>query len=62
MLDYPGDDLTFTADVMLKRLAKYLRALGYDTYFNENLTDPELLERTVQDARVLLTRDSALCN
>lgn len=62
MLDYPGTELTFTADVMLKRLAKYLRALGYDTYFNENLTDPELLELSVNENRILLTRDNALCN
>ncbi len=62
MLDYPGDTLTFTADVMLKRLAKYLRALGYDTYFNENFSDQQLMDFSVQDQRVLLTRDNALCN
>lgn len=61
-LEYPGDTLTFTADLMLKRLAKYLRALGYDTFFNENFSDQQLLDLSVQDKRVLLTRDNALCN
>jgi len=61
MLEYPGDELAFSADIMLKRLAKYLRALGYDTLFSENLLDHELLEISQQDHRILLTRDKALC-
>ncbi len=60
-LDFPGDELRFSADIMLKRLAKYLRALGYDTLFNENLPDHELLEASKREERVLLTRDKALC-
>lgn len=61
MLDYPGEELRFSADIMLKRLAKYLRALGYDTLFSENLLDHELLDTTRREERVLLTRDKALC-
>lgn len=57
---YPGDSLTFIADLMLKKLAKYLRALGYDTTFSEDLDDSELLEIASREKRVLLTRDRAL--
>jgi len=60
MTDYPGDSLRFVADLMLKKLAKYLRALGYDTTFSENFDDPELLEIASREDRILLTRDRAL--
>ena len=46
---------------MLKKLAKYLRALGYDTLFSEKLSDQDLMERSINENRVLLTRDKALC-
>jgi len=60
MPEYPGESLRFIADLMLKKLAKYLRALGYDTAFSEHLDDPELLEVSFREKRVLLTRDSSL--
>ncbi|MCF7804362.1 MAG: Mut7-C RNAse domain-containing protein [Candidatus Marinimicrobia bacterium] len=60
MPDFPGDQLQFTADLMLKRLAKYLRALGYDTLFDEGLADHELLAVSKEENRVLLTRDLEL--
>mgnify|MGYP001209083243 CR=1 FL=1 len=47
---------------MLKKLAKYLRALGYDTTFNENLNDQDLRDISVKENRILLTRDGALEN
>jgi hypothetical protein len=60
MKEYPGDALRFTADLMLKRLAKYLRALGYDTLFDEQLSDAEMRDISITDNRILLTRDQDL--
>lgn len=60
MPDHPGVTLSFIADTMLKKLAKYLRALGYDTCFNESADDQELLRIALKEDRVLLTRDREL--
>lgn len=60
MVNYPGEDLTFLADSMLKKLAKYLRALGYDTGFKQSAKDKTLLHLAIKQNRVLLTRDRAL--
>ena len=50
----------FLADVMLGRLAKWLRILGYDTLYFRDMDDRELIRRATQDDRILLTRDREL--
>lgn len=45
---------------MLGRLARWLRALGYDTEFDRTLDDPQLALKAAREDRVLLTRDSGL--
>lgn len=51
----------FVADVHLGTLARYLRLLGFDTrYGNELIDDAELAELTSREKRVLLTRDVGL--
>ena len=50
----------FIADVMLGRLARWLRALGYDTLYSSELDDPELARRARAEGRILLTRDVEL--
>ena len=55
-----GKNVRFIADAMLKKLAKYLRALGYDTLFDESLPDESLRKKSVQAHRILLTRDQEL--
>jgi len=50
----------FIADVMLGRLAKWLRILGYDTIYDSNYKDDDLFFRAHQEKRILLTRDSEL--
>ncbi len=50
----------FVADVHLRRLARYLRLLGLDTLHSPELDDPELVEISVRDRRILLTRDRQL--
>ncbi|MGH7318441.1 MAG: Mut7-C RNAse domain-containing protein [Candidatus Rokuibacteriota bacterium] len=50
----------FVADVMLGRLARWLRALGYDTDYFRDATDARLLGIALREGRQLLTRDTAL--
>ena len=45
---------------MLGRLARWLRALGYDTSYDESLADPVLVQQANAQQRVLLTRDRHL--
>jgi len=47
-------------DSHLGRLARYLRLLGFDTLFHNDLGDRELARLAAQEQRVLLTRDKAL--
>lgn len=50
----------FIADCMLGRLAKWLRALGYDTAYDRAIGDTALVARALREGRVLLTRDTRL--
>lgn len=47
----------FVADVHLGRLAAYLRMLGFDTVYEKDAEDAELVRRSSQENRILLTRD-----
>jgi len=51
----------FLCDEMLKRLAHWLRAAGYDTDIaDESVDDRSLLEKAVKEKRLLITRDRKL--
>ncbi len=50
----------FIADVMLGRLARWLRVLGYDTLYSSEMDDVELAQRARDEDRILLTRDVEL--
>jgi uncharacterized protein with PIN domain len=50
----------FLADVMLGRLARWLRALGYDAAWEAEIGDAELVRRGVEERRLILTRDRGL--
>jgi uncharacterized protein with PIN domain len=52
--------MTFVADCMLGRLAKWLRILGFDVLYFPKAEDPALVEIARRDGRVLLTRDTGL--
>jgi uncharacterized protein with PIN domain/sulfur carrier protein ThiS len=47
----------FVADAHLGRLAAYLRLLGFDTAYRNDVADEDLAERSANEDRVLLTRD-----
>lgn len=50
----------FLLDNHLGKLATYLRILGFDAYYQNDLQDDDLIELLCQDARILLTRDRRL--
>jgi uncharacterized protein with PIN domain len=50
----------FIADVMLGRLAKWLRIAGFDVLYSNKYTDNELVEISNREGRVLLSRDTRL--
>lgn len=50
----------FAADVMLGRLARWLRALGYDTLYDAAFDDAPLAELARHQDRIVLTRDVEL--
>lgn len=50
----------FIADCNVGRLARWLRALGYDASFHAHIEDAELVREAAAEDRVLLTRDRDL--
>jgi uncharacterized protein with PIN domain len=50
----------FLCDDNLGKLAKYLRVLGYDTFFRSEIEDRELLSIALNEDRIILTRDLKL--
>ncbi len=46
----------FTADRNLGKLAKWLRILGYDTFYDREAADRNFLRRAAEDGRIALTR------
>ncbi len=50
----------FVADVMLGRLAKWLRLAGFDVLYSNRFTDDELVAISNAEARVLLSSDTRL--
>lgn len=50
----------FILDVHLGRLAKYLRAMGFDTLYRNDYPDNEVVEISNKERRIILTRDKGL--
>jgi len=53
-------EIRFIADEMLGKLAKWLRTIGYDTTYYEEGNDIGLVQRALEEDRVILTRDTKL--
>ncbi len=47
----------FIVDVHLGTLARYLRLLGFDTLWRNDLEDEAIIQRSVGEHRIILTRD-----
>jgi len=52
--------LKFAADEMLGSLSRWLRILGYDTTYEKDMEDAEILRLASEEDRILLTRDKDL--
>ncbi len=50
----------FVADNHLGRLARFLRLLGFDTLYDRDWDDPDLVRISTSQTRILLTRDIGL--
>jgi uncharacterized protein len=50
----------FIADVMVGRLARYLRMAGYDAAYSNAADDGEILETARREERIVLTRDTMM--
>ena len=50
----------FIVDVNVGRLAKWLRAMGYDSLFPGEIGDNELVRTALRDHRIIVTKDTGL--
>ena len=50
----------FIADVMVGRLARWLRMLGFDVLYSNRFEDDEIVRRAAAESRTLLTRDRGI--
>ncbi len=50
----------FAADIMLGKLAKWLRLMGFDTFYSNTAEDDFLMILATKEKRILLTRDRPL--
>ena len=50
----------FIADVMVGRLARWLRFLGFDVLYSNRFEDDEIVRRSAAENRLLLTRDRGI--
>ena len=53
-------EIKFVADVMVGKLARWLRVLGFDVLYSNNYDDDEIVRIGNEESRVILTRDVGL--
>jgi uncharacterized protein with PIN domain len=58
--EYPLRRARFVLDVHLGKLANHLRMLGFDTLYQNNFTDEILLSLSINECRILLSKDKSL--
>lgn len=58
--DRPLRNPRFVADAHLGALARYLRALGFDTLYRNDFADREVASLAAAERRIVLSRDRAL--
>lgn len=55
-----GADPSFACDAMLRGLARWLRAWGYDASWSYGIADEALLAEAVREGRIVLTADRGI--
>ncbi len=53
-------NMKFIADVMVGKLARYLRMAGYDVLYINDATDDEIIKIAIKSGRIVFTRDSLM--
>jgi len=53
-------EIKFVADVMVGKLARWLRVLGFDVLYSNKYDDDEIVRIGNEESRVILTRDVGL--
>ena len=53
-------EIKFILDVHLGKLAKYLRMCGFDTVYQNDYGDKKIIEISLEENRIILTRDIGL--
>jgi uncharacterized protein with PIN domain len=56
----PLRDIRFIADANLGRLARYLRMMGFDTMYQNDFEDKQIIECSLKERRIILTRDQGI--
>ena len=52
--------MKFVVDVMLGRLATWLRLLGHDVLYDRNMDDRQLIRHAQEQERTIITRDTGI--
>jgi hypothetical protein len=53
-------DITFIVDSNAGKLARWLRMMGYDTLFFNDIEDGHLVDMAMKEGRVVVTRDTQI--
>lgn len=54
------EEIRFIADVMVGKLARWLRVLGCDVLYSNRFEDDEIIRIAAREDRIILTRDTGL--
>src|SRR5574339_63147 len=57
-----NNEFSFLADAMLGKIARKLRIFGFDTVYDSNLADVNILNSPIYIGRIVLTSDKELFN
>jgi uncharacterized protein with PIN domain len=55
-------EIRFVADVMVGKLARWMRVLGFDVAYSNGFRDDEIVCLSVSENRIVLTRDRELAS
>lgn len=56
----PNSEIKFFADVNVARLVRWLRAMGFDTAWEDAISDGDLIRRAIEEKRFVLTLDKKI--